>query len=143
MQTRQRWKIIGAVALAVAVAGVFLYANVAKAPRQATELEAPIAGGVTLSVEGLYADKQVSFSSGDTLLQVLQWLNTQDPAMRLVVKEYAGLGTLIDGMGDLHNGDGGKYWQYKVNGVMPQIGAGAYLVKSGEDVEWFFGASQE
>ncbi|MBI2004963.1 DUF4430 domain-containing protein [Patescibacteria group bacterium] len=143
MQTRQRWKIIGAVVLAVVVAMVFFYAEVAQAPRQAAELDASLTDTVTLSIEGLYTDKQVSFASGETLLQVLQGLNTQDPAMRLVVKEYAGLGTLIDGMGDLRNGMGGKYWQYQVNGVMPQVGAGAYAVKNGEVVEWFFGTSQE
>jgi len=143
MNTKLVWKIVGAGVLVAVVAVVFFYADVAQAPKQGTEIDTPTTSTVTLSIEGLYTDKKVSVASGWTLLQVLQELNTKDSAMQLAIKEYAGLGALVEGMGSLHNGDSGKYWQYKVNGVMPQIGADAYVLKDGEMAEWFFGTSEE
>ncbi len=98
---------------------------------------------VTLTIEGLYQNKQITISLDETGLQVLQTLNVQDPQLALSTKEYAGLGTLVDGMYGKKNGTDQKYWQYKVNGVMPQVGADAYKLKSGDRIEWLFGASQQ
>ena len=98
---------------------------------------------VLLTIDGLYTDKSVEISSGETMLQVLQALNAQDPALQLETKEYAGMGTLVTGMHGVENGSSTKYWQYKVNGVEPQVGAGELQLKGGDSAEWFFGASQE
>lgn len=100
-------------------------------------------GTVTLTVQSLYTNKSVEVTSDETALNVLQRLNSQDPELALSTKDYSGMGTLVTGMHGLANGADQKYWQYKINGVMPQIGADQYKLKNGDSVEWFFGASQE
>ena len=129
----------GVVLVLIALLGsLTLYAERAQAPA-----DSGTAGSVTLTIEGLYSARQVSIRAGETALQVLADLDAQDPAVQLMTKEYAGLGTLVEGIGSLHNGTGGKYWQYTVDGVMPQVGAGTYVLNSGDAVDWFFAASQE
>lgn len=92
---------------------------------------------VTLTVEGLYSNKQVTITTDQTVLQVLQSLNT-DPQMRLATKAYSGLGTLVESIAGQTNGTNDEYWQYKVNGVMPQIGADQNKLKAGDAIEWYF-----
>lgn len=132
-----------ALALLLMVGGMTLWADSAHAPAPAAEQNVPQQAVVSLSVAGLYSGKQVQITADETLLGVLQALNAGDPQLRLATKDYPGLGTLVVGMGGLTNGAGKKYWQYKVDGTMPQIGAGSYKLKGGERVEWIFGASQE
>lgn len=98
---------------------------------------------VTLSVEGVYEGKQVAVLEGETALAVLERLNTEDPALKLSTKTYAGLGVLVDGMGTLKNGTDTRYWQYDVNGVMPQIGADKYELKAGDKIVWRFAESAD
>lgn len=138
-----RTYIAGGIAVLALVAIIFMYPGWVSAPTQLINQEAPQSGSVLLSVQGLYAGKQVAITQDETALEVLQKLDAADPQLRLSTKEYAGLGTLVDGMHGLKNGTDKKYWQYKVNGVMPQIGAGAYTLKTGDSVEWTFSASQE
>lgn len=96
-----------------------------------------------LSIEGLYDQKSVEVVSGTTLLAELQGLNAIDEQLRLGTKEYTGMGTLVTSMHGQTNGVQDKYWQYKVNGVMPQIGADKFVPKEGDRVEWSFGASEQ
>ena len=63
--------------------------------------------------------------------------------MQLKTQNYSGLGALITSMGGLTNGTDKQYWQYKINGVEPQIGASGYILKPGDRVDWFFGPSQQ
>jgi hypothetical protein len=98
---------------------------------------------ITLAVQDLHTDRSIEVTAGETILQVLQELNALDPALTLETKTYAGMGTLVTQLGGHKNGEGDKYWQYKVDGIMPQIGADAYTLKGGERVEWFFSLSQE
>jgi len=98
---------------------------------------------ISLSVQDVYEGKQVAITEGETMLRVLEKLNTEDTKLQLSTKSYTGLGTLIDGLGIHKNGTNKKYWQYKVNGVMPQIGADQYSLKSGDSVEWLFAISED
>ncbi len=98
---------------------------------------------VLLSIDGLYTGKQIVISKGETVLGVLQAMNAVDPKIQLSTKTYSGLGTLVDGIGANKNGTDKKYWQYKVNGVMPQIGAGQYKLHAGDSIDWIFTESQE
>ncbi|MDP4020766.1 MAG: DUF4430 domain-containing protein [Candidatus Adlerbacteria bacterium] len=100
-------------------------------------------GSVTLTIAELYDHQPMPISAGKTALAVLEELDVRDPAVNLFTKEYAGLGVLVEGIGELRNGTDGKYWQYRINGIMPQVGAGAYVLKDGDLVEWFFDTSQE
>jgi len=134
---------VGLVLMVFAFVWVIFYISTFQStpPTQAPTQEN--AGSITLAIEGLYERQSVSVSAGTTVLELLETLDTQDPAIKLSTKDYTGLGVLIDSIGELKNGTGGKYWQYRVNGVMPQVGAGAYVLKNGDSVEWFFAASQE
>ncbi|MFA5877670.1 MAG: DUF4430 domain-containing protein [Candidatus Paceibacterota bacterium] len=98
---------------------------------------------ISLSVQGVYEGKQVAITEGETVLAVLEKLNAEDTKLQLSTKSYTGLGTLIDSFGIYKNGIDKKYWQYKVNGVMPQIGADQYILKAGDSVEWLFATSRE
>ena len=143
MKADRTYIAITGVLLLALVAVVFVYTSQTPTTAQPTNQEAPRTNGVLLSIQGLYVHKQVETTSEETVLEVLQTLNAADPQLQLSTKTYPGLGVLVDGMYGMKNGDNKKYWQYKVNGVMPQIGADAYTLKDGDAVEWSFGPSQE
>ncbi len=127
----------------VVLAGLFIYVGPRTiVPEQAVQT-ASKTFAVSLSVQGIYTSKQVNITAGETILQLLQAQSAQDPSVKLTTKEYAGMGTLVTGMGSSINGAGNDYWQYKVNGVAPQIGADAYVLKNGDAIDWHFGPSQE
>ena len=138
-----RIQIALAVVLLLALASFFIYTGKSQLPAQSSPQETPQAGTVSLSVQGLYTGKQVYMYTGDTLLQLLQTVNAQDSELQLSTKIYAGLGVLVESMHGVKNGTDKKYWQYKVGGVMPQVGADVYKLKNGDSVEWFFATSQE
>lgn len=98
---------------------------------------------ISLTIQGLYTDKQESISADETVLQVLEAANIQDSSIRLETKDYPSMGVLVTGIGTLKNATDKRYWQYKVNGIMPQIGADQYKLKAGDSIEWFFATSQE
>jgi hypothetical protein len=143
MNSRRKWQIIGAIAAAIVLIVGISWVQHSQTSRQARTIEQPQTASISLSIQSLYRNKQVSVSAEETVLQVLQALDTQDSQMQLATKEYSGLGTMVTGLHGLQNGTSKQYWQYKVNDVMPQVGAGDYKLKNGDSVEWFFGASQE
>ena len=110
-------------------------------PRQET-LEEQTINTTHITIEGLYVNKDVPFNSPQTVLQVLQQLNAQDDDVQLTTKDYSGLGTLIESIGGKTNGTNNKYWQYKVNGIMPPVGADKLEVKSGDVIDWYFSKSE-
>ena len=132
--------ILGVLGVAI-VGGLTLYTNWKFTPT------APVvqnqSENVSLTIQGLYAEKQESISADETVLQVLEAANVQDSSIRLETKDYPSMGVLVTGIGTLKNGTEKKYWQYKVNGVMPQIGADQYKLKAGDSIEWLFTDSQE
>lgn len=123
-------------------AGVYLYTSSGPAAQPAQQ-EAPQSNSISLTIEGLYTSKTISVASDETVLQMLQTINAEDPQVQLSTKDYPGMGTLVDGMHGMKNGTDKKYWQYQVNGVMPQIGADQLKLKNGDAVEWIFGSSQD
>jgi hypothetical protein len=149
MKINKKYHALSAIVVLAVAAGVFWYTDEVSAPTlparavPQTQQAAPQPAQVTLTIDGLYSAKPVAITQGQTVLSVLQMLDAQDPQLQLVTKEYAGLGTLIVGMRGVTNGIGKKYWQYKVNGVMPQVGAGQLQLKDGDSVDWFFDSSQQ
>ena len=47
-------------------------------------------------------------------------------------------GVFIESIGGIKNGDGGKYWQYYINGVLGDAAADKKVLKEGDSVEWRF-----
>ncbi len=132
--------IIIAALVVVATAIVFAFWYPAGDPAERPVPTDGRTGSISLSIQGMSASERLEVSNV-TLLQILTALNEQRPSMQLSTKTYTGIGTLVDGMYGMHNGEDNKYWQYTVNGVMPQIGADAYIPQPGDSIEWYFAES--
>lgn len=142
MNSKQYRRAIKTALLALALAaGLFAYTGKTPPPETNVRGEAARTGVVLLTIEGVYANKSVPIYENETMLEALRKLDAGDPELRLQTKEYSGLGTLIESMHGWKNGADNKYWQYKVDGVMPQVGAGAYKLQNGNRIEWYFGPS--
>ncbi len=142
MNPKQTRHIIGIGLLILAFAlGLFAYTSKTTPPEKSAVQEVTQTGTVSLTVEGLYGSKSVSISQNETVLEILQTLNAEDPQLELSTKEYSGLGILVESIHGNKNGTDNKYWQYKVNGVMPQIGADKFELNNGDLIEWYFGTS--
>lgn len=55
-----------------------------------------------------------------------------------VITKSSSFGEYVQSIGTLKGGDGGKYWSFYVNGKMASVGAGSYVAKGGEKIEWKF-----
>lgn len=107
-----------------------------------SKLETP-AGESSVSVMIDYGDGEVAaydnipVTAGENLFQVMGKV-TKDNNLTFESKEYEGLGVLITKIGGKENGADERYWQYWVNHKKPEVGASAYILNSGDFVEWKF-----
>jgi len=141
MDTKILFKVagMGAVILALAL-GLSLYTNFNQQREPAAEERQSYV--VTLTIDSVYTDKQIAVSSDETVLRVLERLNGMDSALQLRTKEFAGLGTMVESMGEYTNGTDGKYWQYFVNGILAPVGADSYAPAQDDRIEWKFTAPE-
>ncbi len=128
-------------AIMVVVAGLLIYTSDPQ-QNQHKEQSSTEVHTAFITIEGLYEYKKVDFTTNQTVLQLLQVLNQSDSRVALKTKEYSGMGTLVEGMVGKENGDENRYWQYTINGVMPQMGADMLEIKEGDRVEWHFVESE-
>jgi hypothetical protein len=143
MNSKKIWQILTVAIIAVVlVIGVSIFTNDGEIHRDEQIQEARQSAIISLTIESLYENKQVSIDSSETVLEVLQGLNNKDPQLRLVTKEFSDLGTLVESINGMKNGMDNKYWQYEVNGVMPQVGADKLELKNGDAVYWYFTESE-
>jgi hypothetical protein len=77
------------------------------------------------------------FDNGETAFGFTSKISEVN-SLSLAYEEYAGLGVLVTEIGDKKNGEDNKYWQYWVNGVSPEVGAGNYKIQKGDVIEWKF-----
>lgn len=47
-------------------------------------------------------------------------------------------GPYVDSIGGIKGGTDGKYWTFYINGEAAAVGAGAYITKEGDMIEWKF-----
>lgn len=142
MSKKTIWQIIGIGAIAVALLfGISAIIDRNEVPNEPVQV-ASQTQNATVTIEGLYVDKDVQFSSPRTVLEILQQLDSGWEEVQLTTKEYSGLGVLVESIGGKTNGANDEYWQYKVNGVMPQVGADKLEVKNGDAIEWYFDKSE-
>lgn len=123
------------------VLGLSAYRDQEEVSPDPLEQELMQVGEISLTVEGLYENKTVEIYSNDTVLSVLERLNEMDNELALVTKEYSGLGYLVEDMAGMLNGEENKYWQYEVNGEMPQVGANNFVLDDNDKVRWHFSRS--
>ncbi len=143
MYSKRIWKFVGTGVVIAALAVVFFIAgrdnNVVT---EATDQVSDSAASVVISVEGVFNERAVAIASEQTVLAVLAQLDDTESRLQLIVKEYPGLGVLVESMNGKTNGADDKYWQYTVNGVMPEVGADALQLHDGDVVEWHFTSSE-
>lgn len=117
---------------------VFYFASPAALTRDdAPANEAPARLSASLSIEGVIAKDTHEVAAGTSALDFLAD-EAVEHGIGIVVKEYAGMGKLVEAIGGLANGEGGKYWHYYVNGSLAPVGADAYVLKEGDSIEWRF-----
>lgn len=68
---------------------------------------------------------------GKTALELLKTKET-------VVTKDSQYGPYVDSVNGVVGGTDGKYWAFYVNGQMAQVGADAYVTKTGDKIEWKF-----
>lgn len=82
--------------------------------------------------------KITNYEEGETLWLIMQ-RELAKKGIALEYDNYGGeFGVLITQIGDKKNGEGGRYWQYFVNGKYATTGASTYRVKAGDVIEWRF-----
>lgn len=138
MNKKTVWNIVGAtivfMALLVTLTAIDNRNETVPTPLQENSSEI----AVSITIDGLFTDEELTVMEDQTVLQILETLDSEDTQIRLVTKEYSGLGVLVESIGGITNGDEGKYWQYTVNGTMPQVGADAFVVTDEDRIEWLF-----
>lgn len=65
----------------------------------------------------------------------LEQLKSEAKDVVVTTSEY---GELVDSIEGHKGGTDGKYWSFYVNGEMAQVGAGTYVQKEGDVIEWKF-----
>lgn len=99
--------------------------------------EAPRTFEVTLAIAGVLPAHRIAIAEGTTALEALR-MESAHEGFVMSEKEYAGLGTLVEQIGDFRNGDDDRYWTYTVNGGFSPVGADRYEPKEGDYIEWTF-----
>jgi hypothetical protein len=69
---------------------------------------------------------------GKTILAQLQ------ERERVVVQQDAQYGSFVENINGIKNGTDNRYWACYINGQIPNIGAGSYVPKGGEEIVWKF-----
>lgn len=141
MRKFRTWEVLGVLVIVGAL--VITYSGAYPRVQNGVPDERVTAGTVSVTIAGLYENRSVAISERETILTLLHTLDAGEPSMQLLTTEYAGLGTLVEGMYGMRNGTDDKYWQYTVRGVMPMVGADVYQLTNGDSVEWTFATPQQ
>lgn len=83
-----------------------------------------------ISIDGYCSGKAISIQGGDTAYSIL----TRSGA------RVSGSGSYVKGINGLFEFDKGPQsgWKYSVNGYTPNVGAGSYSVKVGDNISWYY-----
>src|SRR3989344_6944886 len=133
MNKRSVWGIVIILAL---VTGGFAYTQLYSRQSPATA-ETPRTIEVALAIADVLPAHRTEITEGATVLELLR-MESAAEGFVLSEKEYAGLGILVELLGDFQNGTDGKYWTYTVNGAFAPVGADVYEPRSGDLIEWTF-----
>ena len=127
-------------ALVLSITSIGIFYTSIKPPKPVPAQGLP--AEVSVTIQDVITHSRTAIRTGQTVLDTLKSLDRNDPRVKLTIKEYPGMGVLVTGMGAHSNGTNDAYWQYKVNGIMPQVGADAFVLHGGEEIGWFFAASK-
>lgn len=88
--------------------------------------------------DGWRIEDNIFAYDGDTVFSVLEKCSDRNDFSIKYTYYQQFDSTLIDAINNGINGEGGKYWQYYVNGELPTVGCDKYEVSNGDFVEWRF-----
>lgn len=138
MTIRTRITIGSLIVLALLAMGIAYTNQTTSAP-----LEVPRESiNVTLAIEGVLPIHAAIVEKGTTALELLREESAEEDFI-LSEKKYAGLGSMVERIGPLENGKGGKYWTYTVNGEFAAVGADMYEMQPGDAIEWTFAVPED
>lgn len=80
---------------------------------------------------------QIVPAENSTVFSLLEKL-AQRENFEIEYKTYEGMGVFVESIAGLKGGNDNKWWQYWVNGELPQVSADKKEVKSGDKIEWKF-----
>ncbi len=88
----------------------------------------------------IFSEKEVVFSNGDSVFDVLLREMRGNKIHLEFVNAPIYNSTYIEGIGNLYEFDCGELsgWMYKVNGSFPNYGCSKYIIKSGDKIEWIY-----
>ncbi len=134
-----RFRFIGLFGFVVII-GVLFFLSF-RTPRIAQE---QVSGTVSLIVDfsdppagGVREWKDVPYMMGQTAFSILKDA-TASVGLALYSSEASSTGVFIRQIGDKKNGDGGKYWQYWVNGKYAMVAADQKLLAPADIILWKF-----
>jgi hypothetical protein len=87
--------------------------------------------------DGNLLSYQIVPAENSTVFSLLKGLAQRENFV-IEYKTYEGMGVFVESIAGLKGGADNKWWQYWVNGELPQVSADKYRVKSGDRVEWKF-----
>jgi len=128
--SKTMWAVIAAL---VIVGGLFWFVSSSTTTTDTTPTEqnqseqAENASVITLSEEG----KVVSYQgvAGEVVLDTMK----AGIAIRTEISEF---GEFVTGIGDVDADSSKNFWGYTVNGEFAEVGAGEYVAKEGDQIEW-------
>ncbi|UTY40497.1 DUF4430 domain-containing protein [Allocoprobacillus halotolerans] len=104
-----------------------------------TEIEEVSSVNVTITgVDSVMAQDYIEFEEGMSAYDALKILaDNYDMSVKV---SGVGQAVYVKGINGLNEFDyGGRSgWKYKVNGSYPSVGAGSYVLKDGDQVEWIY-----
>jgi hypothetical protein len=114
-----------------------------------TPVATPEVDSITLAVIGndkwgaILLPESVMLAKGDTAVSVLKRV-AKKHRLSYGIRGSGAL-TYVEGIDGLFEFDDGPTsgWKFSVNGVVPDIGAGAYELKPGDIVEWYYTSEDE
>lgn len=131
--------LIGITIACAVLLGGFLYESHQTIPEV---IESPRAISIMLEIRDVTEPNRIEIIEGTTVLEVLR-SESIERGFTMRETEYAGLGTLVEQLGEFENGSDGRYWTYRVNGAFAPVGADVYEPVMGDDIKWTFDVPTE
>lgn len=109
--------------------------NVIEKSKNSPEISQPDPSLVSISFD--FGTEKKSFEiSTDGQANLFDLIQKTD--LKIETENFPPIGKMIVSINGFKNGEGGKYWQFWINGKYAQIGASAYILKPEDSVEWRF-----
>lgn len=129
-------KLILAVLVGVVVLGVVAFSYQSKTPSggaNSQTVEQNQVGKINLifDFDSQKEYFEVSVSGKENLFDLVLGTN-----LEIKTEDFPPFGKMIVSINGFKNGEGGKYWQYLVNGKYAEVGASDYIPKPGDSIEW-------